>query len=181
MASLRYPRNMPEACWTESGDRDLIRIVDAALAEAVRRSGTWLACRPGCTQCCMGPFPITQLDARRLRQGLAELELSDPARAANVRERARLAAACAPSEAADNEPCPALDAATGLCDLYAARPITCRVFGPPMRMNGGPVGICELCFQGASDEEIASCAVEIPELPPDLDAGGETTVAQALS
>ena len=60
-----------------SGDQALIQIVDAALAEAARKSGPWLVCRPGCTGCCMGPFPITQLDARRLREGLAELESRD--------------------------------------------------------------------------------------------------------
>jgi Fe-S-cluster containining protein len=165
-------------------DRALIQIVDAALAEAVRLSGTWLACRPGCTQCCMGPFPITRLDARRLREGLAELEASDPGRARNVRERARR------TDGGDDEPCPALDPATGLCDLYAARPVTCRVFGPPMRVSDGPVGLCELCFQGASDDQIAACTTEIPAaaleagLLADLEAAtglnGDTTVAHAL-
>jgi Fe-S-cluster containining protein len=177
---------MPDACRTELGDRALIRIVDAALAEAVRKSGTWLACRPGCAPCCLGPFPITPLDARRLGRGLAELEASDAIRASNVRERARNA----PSDTGDDEPCPALDPATGLCDLYAARPITCRVFGPPMRTDEGPVGVCELCFAGAGEEEIAACATEIPagsleaELLRDLEAAtgvsGDTTVARAL-
>jgi len=181
---------MPDARRIESGDRALIQIVDAALAEAVRLGGSRLACRPGCTECCMGPFPITQLDARRLREGLGELEASDPGRARNVRERARMAAEHASVEADADEPCPALDPVTGLCDLYAARPVTCRVFGPPMRVSDGPVGLCELCFQGASEEEIAACATEIPagpleaELLRDLDAAtglrGDTTVAQAL-
>ena len=190
-APLRYSRSMPDARRIESGDHALIRILDAALAEAVRRSGSWLACRPGCTQCCMGPFPITQLDARRLRQGLAELTANDPGRASSVRERAKRAAEFITGDAADDEPCPALDPETGLCDLYTARPITCRVFGPPMRLSDGPVGLCELCFQGASEEEIAACATEIPagpleaELLSDLEAAtgsrGDTTVALALS
>lgn len=156
-----------------SGGLALVNIVDAALAEAVRLSGARLACRPGCCECCMGPFPISRLDAQRLRQGLAELEANDPARAGQVRKRARA------NRNGDDEPCPALDPATGLCDLYAARPITCRIFGPPMRRNGGPVGLCELCFVGANEEEIAACAVEIPELA-ELDEGEETTVAEAL-
>ena len=42
-------------------DRSLIQIVDAALAEAARKSGAWLVCRSGCTECCMGPFSITPL------------------------------------------------------------------------------------------------------------------------
>ena len=181
---------MPDARPIETGDRTLIQIVDATLAEAVRLSGTRLACRPGCTECCMGPFPITQLDARRLRAGLAELQTSEPQRALDVRKRARMASERASGEAAEDEPCPALDPATGLCDLYAARPVTCRVFGPPMRVNGGPVGLCELCFQGAGEEEIAACASEIPAgaLESELLRGhealtglsGDTTVAEAL-
>src|SRR5580693_7556107 len=77
-------------------DRELIQIVDAALAEAVRKSGAWLVCRPGCCECCIGPFGITEGDAARLRAGLMELESSDAARAARVRQRARDAASRLP-------------------------------------------------------------------------------------
>jgi Fe-S-cluster containining protein len=59
-------------------------------------------------------------------------------------------------EFANGEPCPALDPKTGKCDLYAARPLTCRVFGPPVRAEGG-LGVCELCFHGATEEQIAAC------------------------
>jgi Fe-S-cluster containining protein len=195
-----------------AGDEALIRIVDAAMAEAARKSGAWLVCRPGCTDCCRGPFPITQLDARRLREGLAELERRDRQRAAGVRERARQAVARIvpdfPGDAAtgvlgedeeaeeqfaalaDDEPCPALDPATGTCDLYPARPITCRIFGPPVRCGSEAVGVCELCFQGASDQEIAACGIEIDprglesrlsdELERSTGARGQTIVAFAL-
>src|SRR5271168_4175491 len=70
-------------------DHALIQIVSSALSEATRRSGKWLVCRQGCTQCCIGAFPINQLDALRLRRGLADLEKQAPARAQRVRERAR--------------------------------------------------------------------------------------------
>jgi Fe-S-cluster containining protein len=191
-----------------TGDRELIQIVDAALAEANRKAGAWLVCRPGCTECCIGPFPITRLDAARLRQGLADLDTADPARAARVRERARSAvenmAGDFPGDLAtgilgedeiseerfdalaDEEPCPALDPATGMCDLYAARPITCRTFGPAIRLGADALGVCELNFQGATDDEIAACAVAteagewesrlLEELPP-----GQTIVAFALA
>jgi len=162
------------------GDEKLVQITDAALADAARKSGVWLACRKGCTQCCYGPFPISQLDASRLQHGLRELEAGDPERAQRVRERARESIArltpdfpgnpktgilFADQEAearfaefADNEPCPALDPQTGMCDLYSARPMTCRTFGPPVRT--GPeaaLGVCELCYHGATDEQIAAC------------------------
>jgi Fe-S-cluster containining protein len=170
-----------------AADQRLVQIVDAALADSAQKSGEWLVCRPGCTQCCIGPFPISQLDAARLRQGLAQLETADPQRAARVHKRARQAVArLSPdfpgdprtgvlaegqdAEArfagfANDEPCPALDPDTGMCDLYSARPMTCRTFGPPVRSGPeGGLGVCELCYHGASDQEIAAC-----EMKPDPD------------
>ena len=172
-----------------SDDRTLIQIVDSALADVTRRSGKWLVCRPGCTQCCIGAFPVNQLDAARLRRGLAKLETSAPVRAEAVRARARDAVArLSPdfpgdpesgllhegddaesrfSEFANDEPCPALDPVTGNCELYESRPMTCRVFGPPVRSEDG-LGVCELCFQGATDKEIAAC--EMKPDPEDLES-----------
>lgn len=150
-------------------DRELVQIVDAALAQAVRKGGQWIACKPGCCECCKGPFPITQLDAHRLREGLAELGRTDGVRAARVRERARRAAELTMG---DDDPCPALDPETGTCDLYAWRPLTCRTFGPAIRWNSDAAGICELCFDGATAEEIAGCVVT-------LDDGGREAVLLA--
>jgi Fe-S-cluster containining protein len=193
-----------------AGDRQLIQIVDAALADASRRSGSWLVCRPGCTQCCIGVFAISQLDALRLQNGLAELASTDPKRAARVRARARESVIRLAPEYPGNpktgtldpnseerfanfanaEPCPALDPTTGTCDLYASRPITCRAFGPPVRSQDG-LGVCELCFQGATEEEIAACEMEVD--PDDFESEllqgitdssgltGDTIVAYALA
>jgi hypothetical protein len=44
--------------------------------------------------------------------------------------------------------------------------MTCRVFGPPVRSDGG-LGVCELCFDGATEEEISSCEM-IPD-PDDME------------
>lgn len=192
-----------------NGDAQLVQIVDAATADAARRAGTWLKCAPGCTQCCIGVFAVSQLDAARLRAGLAELDTTDPQRARAVRQRAKLATerlaadfpgdprtglldpnrADAFEDFANDEPCPALDPATGLCDLYAARPMTCRVFGPPLRTEEG-LGVCELCFVGATTAEIAAAEVHLDcgELEAALTreaeqaaaAPGETIVAWAL-
>src|ERR1035441_9324450 len=71
-------------------DQKLIQILDAALASAERRSGEWLICKPGCTPCCIGVFAIDQLDALRLREGLAGLEADDPQRAAQPKRNARV-------------------------------------------------------------------------------------------
>jgi len=192
------------------GDQKLVQIIDAALADTARRSGEWLVCKLGCTQCCIGVFAINQLDVLRLQHGLAELEADDPARAARVKERALASverlkdefpgdsqtgvldesdeAAVRFENFANDEPCPALDPVTGACDLYASRPMTCRVFGPPVRSDEG-LGVCELCYHGATEEEIASC--EMPVDPDDLEAElveelrhsghrGQTVVAFAL-
>lgn len=194
-----------------SRDQQLVQIVDAALADTARRSGTWLACRPGCTQCCIGAFAISQLDAERLRSGLRQLEAADPERAAYLMERTRSSVSRIEAEFpgntqtgvlddspeaqerfedfANDEPCPVLDPQTGMCDLYAARPMTCRVFGPPVRSEDG-LGVCELCYHGASEEEIAACEMHVDfddleeELRSEVEAAsghhGETIVAFAL-
>jgi Fe-S-cluster containining protein len=188
-----------------AGDRELIQIVDAAMAEAARLSGAWLVCRAGCAECCIGPFPITQLDAWRLRQGLTQLERRDPECAARVRRRSREAVARLrdfPGDLTtgildededaeerfaalpDEEYCPALDPETLTCDLYEARPITCRIFGPAVRSGGDVLGVCELNYQGATDEQIAACQVHVD--PGGLEdellqgEGGQTIVAFAL-
>lgn len=193
----------------------LVQIVDAALVSATERSGAHLVCRPGCTQCCHGVFPISPQDAARLREGLAALERTDSQRAARIHTRvedslARIAPLF-PGDSAtgildedyedaplfadensigDSEPCPVLDPSTGTCDLYEARPIVCRTFGPPMRTPEGNLATCELCYIHAITEEIASCELD-PAIPEQEAASneafnaahnthGETIVACAL-
>ena len=171
-------------CQLPPQDKKLVQIVDAALLDAECRSGDWLICKPGCTPCCIGVFAIDQLDVLRLEDGLAHLDRTDPERAARVRQRARESwervspkfpgdvhtgllgdddeAAEEFEDFADYEPCPALDPERGTCDVYAWRPITCRVFGPPVRSEGG-LGICELCYHGATPDEIAGCELKLDE------------------
>ncbi|HKV10610.1 MAG TPA: YkgJ family cysteine cluster protein [Thermoanaerobaculia bacterium] len=170
----------------DRADRRLLAVVEEAMSEAVHRaateSGSWLACRPGCTECCHGTFPVNRLDARRLRQGLAELAAQEPERARAVAARAdaqipRLREGFPgdpetgifldDDEAAEPYftrhgalPCPVLDPETGCCDLYAWRPLTCRTFGPPVQIGESALPPCHLCFQGASDETVHSCRVE---------------------
>src|SRR4051794_36911211 len=171
------------------GDQQLVQIVDAALADATRRSGDWLKCKPGCTQCCVGVFAISELDAVRLREGLAKLEVLDARKASRLKKRIAATRkklskgfpgnavtgildeseeAAERFEAFANDvPCPVLDPKKGTCDLYDSRPMTCRAFGPPIRAEDG-LGVCELCFQGASAEEIARCEMEVD--PDDLES-----------
>lgn len=197
----------------DRADRRLLRVIDEAMSEAAALAGDRLACRPGCTECCHGPFPINALDARRLRAGLALLAERDPERAAAVTARAqRLLPVLRPGfpgdpatgklhdtgleEDTDAEEyfsrhaavaCPALDPATGRCDLYEHRPLSCRTFGPPVRIGEADLPPCRLCFAGSTQEEIDACCVE-PDpygvedrLVHRFDAGDETLIAFALA
>ena len=188
-------------------DRELVQIVDAALADAARRAGEQLVCRLGCTQCCYGAFTISALDALRLGTGMRELRVTEPDLAVEIERRARawidehgvafpgdvktgLLGDSADDrerfeEFANEAACPALDRATGRCDVYEWRPMTCRVFGPPVKMEGGSLGHCELCFVGASESEVAGCEMTVPhemeaELLEEIGVDGETVVAFAL-
>ena len=120
-----------------------------------------IPCHAGCAHCCIGVFPITRLDVRRLQEGLAHLPKEQQERIA-----ARAAQQVACLEAADprltasssldgwsdgeidgvvnafhDVPCPALDD-NGLCSLYAYRPLTCRSMGIPMREGPTVNGAC---------------------------------------
>jgi Fe-S-cluster containining protein len=195
-----------------AGDQRLIQIMDAAWSDAARRAGPHLACRLGCTQCCHGAFTINALDAARLRAGMDALRSTDPARAAQIERRAqswtsehaaafpgdRATGILGTSEAdqlafedfANDAACPALNPATGACDVYTWRPMNCRVFGPPVRIADdaspdGALGCCELCFTTATDEEIAACEMHAPHdveatLLDDMQDRSQTIVAYAL-
>jgi Fe-S-cluster containining protein len=173
----------PRPAWERRGDALLLRVLDAALADGARRAGSRLACRVGCTECCHGPFPITLLDARRLAEGLSALRERDPARAAAVERRARAATRALrrgfpgdPDTGRLNEdeaareaffarhearPCPALEPATGACALHDARPLTCRTYGPPVRIGDEKLPPCRLCFVGATTREVERCRVTV--------------------
>jgi Fe-S-cluster containining protein len=193
-------------------DRSLTGTVDEAFGDSARRSGVHLVCHAGCTQCCYGAFEISPLDALRLQSGMAELRRVDPAKAEAVETRARryvadfasdfpgdrstgvLGASEAEREAfevfANEAACPALDITTGLCDVYEYRPMTCRVFGPPVRAQEDEAGesglaVCELCFTEASEEEIAAAEMVVPHeqeerLAQKLGRAGGTIVAYCL-
>jgi Fe-S-cluster containining protein len=172
------PRDLRDV---ETRDAELLQVLDAGFERVARRSGTHLACRPGCSECCHGPFPVTPLDVQRLRRGIRTLEQRDPARAAAVRARARAAVATMhdgyPGDSRSGRldagieeldgfferhgglACPALDE-HGRCELYDHRPVGCRDFGPPLRFDDELVAPCRLCFAEASADEIERCRYE---------------------
>ncbi len=203
------PAKLTEAQFRQR-DGELLHILDNWLERANERGGEHIACRPGCAQCCVGAFAINRLDALRLQQGMNELAERDLERAQRVLRRAAESLERIVDEFpgdpesgilddsdeaeelfedfANDEPCPALDPKTLTCDLYAHRPMTCRVYGPPVRTEGG-LGVCELCFTKATPEEIAAAEVPLDgealesKLNCDVEeaaGGGRTIVAFAL-
>jgi Fe-S-cluster containining protein len=122
-----------------------------------------LPCRQGCSRCCYGPFAITLLDELELQQGIRTLPSKTQQ---DIQTRAQLQVAT--MEAAFprltqsrhldqwNEqdlddlvtrfgdlPCPALGS-DGSCLVYAHRPITCRMMGLPVEIDGLVQGACEV-------------------------------------
>jgi Fe-S-cluster containining protein len=203
-----FPRLILDRMALPHRDAELLQIMDAAFVDAAARSGPWLLCRTGCTQCCHGAFAINALDAMRLEKGMDDLRTNNPSLAGQIEHRTHAwleqygsdfpgdlaTGTLGQSDEevqlfesfADDAPCPALNPSTGLCDVYAWRPMTCRVFGPPVRMGeGDSLGHCELCFHGATETEVAACEMALPHelensVVEELGDSRETLVAFAL-
>jgi len=179
----------------ERADAELLELLDADFTEAQRRAGPWLECRPGCSDCCHGPFPITRLDVHRLRRGLNAVAAIEPDRATAVRRRAARAVevlvdgfpgdattGCLEQDESRLDryferhitlACPALDPETRTCDLHPWRPVSCRIYGPPVRFGKKTSPPCELCFRGAPPETVERCRIE-----PDPDGIEEAILAR---
>lgn len=122
-----------------------------------------LPCREGCARCCYGSFAITLLDELELQHGLLTLPLQTQQ---DIQTRAQAQVAMMEdafprltqsrhldqwSEHDVDEvvarfgdlPCPALSS-DGRCHVYAHRPITCRMMGLPVEVNGVTQGACEV-------------------------------------
>lgn len=159
-------------------EAELLASLDRGFAAARRRAGAHLVCRAGCGECCRRPFPINRLDARRLRRFRDALAQTDPARRSRLVARSRVAAARlravlpdgvvphdptrldAAFERLGELPCPALDPEHETCDVYEARPVACRIYGPPTRFGATDAPPCRLCFTTASPREVERARFE---------------------
>jgi Fe-S-cluster containining protein len=161
---------------------DLLAGLEAGFREVEKKAGAWLKCGPGCCECCLGPFPITRLDVRRLQKGWHDLRARDARRAGEIHRRAIRAVATledgfpgdfATGRPVEDEraldrffarhaslPCPALDPDTERCDLYEARPVACRTYGPPIAFGATFALPCRLCFRGAGADTLRRCRLE---------------------
>lgn len=120
---------------------------DASFAKVAELHPQALACHQGCDDCCHALFDLSPVEAISL--ALAFLDLPRPTRR-EARRRGEKASAIFDQALAqafgqqDAErlqaltqarvPCPLLEA--GSCLLYAQRPLTCRLYGVPVQVEG---------------------------------------------
>lgn len=124
---------------------------DLAFERIQRDYAEAVKCKRGCTDCCHALFGLFPIEAAYLREHFAKL---DPAVRQEVLKRAQQAEErlnrfqTLMSEAHGDDPamqsyalsrerirCPLLND-QGDCVLYQHRPVTCRVYGIPTRVNG---------------------------------------------
>lgn len=146
----RAPRESSEAY------RRLLEQLDAWAASARDRAPGIIPCRAGCSACCHGPFDISVADAELVRDAVdalpEETQKAVRDRAVKSLDRLRaLAPEWAPPyaigdlgdrrfdqmvESLSGEPCPMLDE-SGSCQIYADRPLVCRLIGLGMITPAG--------------------------------------------
>ena len=129
----------------------LLQEVDSWFAGCVQRHEGLIRCARGCSSCCRGLFDITLLDALYMRSGFNLLS-DDIQNSIRLKAKAQLEPLAArwPAFRApwilnpipetewddmmpedDETPCPLLSE-TGVCLVYAHRPMTCRLNGIPL-------------------------------------------------
>jgi Fe-S-cluster containining protein len=127
-------------------DVHLVRLrtrVDEHFTQAVARTPEQFACRPGCETCCHQRFSVFEVEARPIREALAQLARTDPEARQRVRERGQNSALGACALLLD-----------GRCSVYEQRPLICRSHGLPIGVResdepGSPLRLdcCPLNFR----------------------------------
>jgi Fe-S-cluster containining protein len=120
---------------------------DASFARVAQLHPQAVACRPGCDDCCHALFDLSPMEAVSL--ALAFLDLPRQTRR-EVRRRGQKASAIFDQTMKQafslrgeqrlgvlslaRVPCPLLE--NGQCLLYETRPLTCRLYGVPVNVEG---------------------------------------------
>ncbi len=123
-----------------------------------------LPCAKGCTHCCIGPFSITLLDVEQIQAGLSHLSTAARQQIESTAQEQTNAIQHSASDLFQGSPfldrldychidflveqfahlpCPALHA-DGSCQIYAYRPLTCRMMGIPLEEKGEVQGACQV-------------------------------------
>ncbi len=132
----------------------LLAKVDGFFARVVERHGDDMKCNSGCSECCHVRLTVTAVEADAIAAMMADWP---------AERRAALAA----NARASTDRCAALDPA-GRCLIYAARPITCRSHGAPIRLREGSLPV------------IRSCHLNFTRTEPDPDCVLDQTTLSAL-
>jgi Fe-S-cluster containining protein len=130
----------------------LVSQVDAVFQKVSNNFASEVRCKEGCSDCCHALFDLTLIEAMYLNSKFSELdelrrneillEADKADRKAHVLKRkvSKEAAEVDHSEillrtAKERLRCPLLDSGDK-CQLYAYRPITCRIYGIPLEIGG---------------------------------------------
>jgi Fe-S-cluster containining protein len=190
--------------------RTLARKTDDWFRRASAALLSQIPCRAGCSHCCIGLFPITQLDVHLLQEGLRHLPIDQRERIegralqqVTALESAYPRLKPSPSiggwsdreidqavTAFHDAPCPALGD-NGLCSLYDHRPLTCRSMGIPARQDAMVNGACAIqtfvpitrlsASLEAEEQELAALeAAELAALPEVVVEGEELLLPYAF-
>ncbi|HVS64560.1 MAG TPA: YkgJ family cysteine cluster protein [Thermoanaerobaculia bacterium] len=192
-----FPPAVTDLGTLEARDDALMLEVDRVMEGAAEQAGDRWGCGPGRIDCCIGPFPVDALDARRLARGLEALRRDDPERARALEQRAEQAVELLredfpgdPETGAlgddvdelldacdwhEDLPCPVLDPSTGWCELYRWRPLVCRTFGPPLRVGQEQWKACPYCVAGTLDRIELDPHGRIDALCADVESATGTT------
>ncbi len=130
----------------------LVAQVDAVFKSVCQKFPAEVTCRKGCGDCCHALFDVTLVEAMYLNARFAAfddvrrneilVEADKAERKAQLVKKQAYRDVSSTSQAdiltqaaKERIRCPLLDAAD-TCSLYASRPITCRIYGIPMEIEG---------------------------------------------
>lgn len=148
--------------------RDMIATLDATVASLVEEYQSDMACKLGCSGCCIDGFKIRYVEALSVLKGFCDLppnmaqivlerldnpteETSSEAYREVTQPQRDLIARTPATQLAGKPitPCPLLNTA-GACSIYEDRPALCRAFGLILKANK-TLGCCSLNFQDRED------------------------------
>jgi Fe-S-cluster containining protein len=126
---------------------DLRARADASFRKVVEGHPEAVACASGCDDCCHALFDLSLLEALSLALAFQELPRAERReirrrgeKSAQIFDKAAAQALAAPLEgrmrllSQARVPCPLLS--DGRCLLYRDRPLTCRLYGVPVGIDG---------------------------------------------
>jgi len=130
----------------------LVLEVDTVFARLKEQYGQEVRCQPGCDDCCYAVFTVSSMEAWAIRQELSGEIVEDRALLARLQRRAaayvkemeeKQRVTPISAEAGDSRlllakwriRCPMLEDSQQ-CAIYKARPLTCRIYGLPLSIEG---------------------------------------------